>query len=149
MNMQKARYDEFQVAKRHRYGYHAFALTMTLIIVNGIVKMNYIWADPLMETLVLMSIPTTYMGVMMILNGAYMSRKDKNTYLYIPMYGFVSLFSLFVIANAIWSDVFAPIKDGRLDNSAGILIIAANFTSITIAMIVRKRRDIRMMREEA
>lgn len=147
--MQEDRYDEFQVAKRHRYGHHAFFLTMALIIVNSIVKMYYNWADPLMELLVLMSIPTTYMVVMTILNGAYMSRKDKNTYLYIPMFGVVSLFSLFVIAQSIWSDVFAPIKDGRLDNSAGILFIAANSTFMTIAMIVRRRRDIRMMREEA
>ncbi|WP_342506932.1 hypothetical protein [Sporosarcina sp. FSL K6-2383] len=147
--MQQERYDEFQVAKRHRYGHHAFFLTIVLIFVNGLIKMNYIWAEPLIEMLVLMSIPSTYMVVMTILNGAYMSRKDKNTYLYIPMFGFVSLFSLFVIGQAIWSDVFAPIKDGRLDNSASILFIAANSISMTIAMIVRRRKDSRMIREEA
>lgn len=146
--MQKDRFDEFQVAKRHRYGHHAFILTMVLIVVNGIVKMNYIWADPLMEMIVLMYIPLTYLTVMAILNGAYISRKDKSSSFYIPMFRIVSLFSLFVIAQSIWSGVFTPIKDGKLDNSAGILFIAAYSTFMTIAMIVRRRRDNRMMREE-
>lgn len=147
--MQKERYDEFQVAKRHRIGNQAFFLTIALIVINGIVKMNYLWADPLMEMLVLMYIPLIFVAVMLILKGAYLSRKDKNSYLYIPMFGFASLFSLFVLAQSVWSGVFAPIKDGKLDNSASILFIAAYSTFMTIAMIVRRRRDMRMMREEA
>jgi len=51
--MQNDRFDEFQIAKRHRIGYQAFILTIALIVVNGIIKMNYSWADPLMEVLVL------------------------------------------------------------------------------------------------
>ena len=45
--MKKDRYDEFQVAKRHQIGYQALFLTIALIVVNGIIKMNYIWADPI------------------------------------------------------------------------------------------------------
>ena len=147
--MQEKRFDEFQVAKRHRYGYYAFILMMVLIVMNGVVKMNYVWADPLMETLVLMYIPVTYLTVMLILKGAYASRNDKNTNLYIPLFRIVALFSLFVLGQSIWSGVFAPIRDGKLDNSAAILFIAAYSTFMTIAMIVRRRRDTRMMGDEA
>lgn len=146
--MQKGRYDEFQVAKRHRYGHHAFLLTLVMIVVNGIVKMNYLWADPLMEMLVLLHIPATYLIVMLILKGAYMSRKDKNTYLYIPLFGFASLFSLFVIVQAIWSGVFVLVEGGKLAISASILFNATFTTSITIAMIMRRVADARMMQAE-
>ncbi len=146
--MQKERYDEFQVAKRHRYGHHAFFLTIALIVVNGIVKMNYLWTDPLMEMMVLLSIPMTYLTVRLIVSGAYIKKKEKNPNVYIPMFGMVSLFSLFVIVQSIWSDVFAPIRDGKLDNSAGILFIAAYTTLMTIAMIIRRAKDIQMMRVE-
>ena len=44
--MQKDRFDEFQVAKRHRIGYQTLFLTIALIVANGIIKMNFIWADP-------------------------------------------------------------------------------------------------------
>jgi hypothetical protein len=146
--MQEDRYDEFQIAKRHRLGYQAFALTMVLIIVNGIVKMNYLWANPLMEMMVLLYIPMTYLTVRLIVSGAYIRKKVKNPNVYIPMFGMVSLFSLFVIVQSIWSDVFAPIRDGKLDNSAGILFIAAYTILITIAMIMRRAADFRIMRSE-
>ena len=146
--MQKERFDEFQVAKRHRIGYLAFFLTIALVVINGIVKMNYLWADPLMEMFVLMYIPLIFVTVRMILKGAYVGRKDKNANLYIPMFGVGSLFSLFVIAQSIWSGVFAPIRDGKLDNSAVILFIAAYSTFMTIAMIIRRSKDIQMMQAE-
>ena len=146
--MQKEHFDEFQVAKRHRYAHHAFFLTMVLIVVNGFIKMNYIWADPLMEMMVLLYIPMTYLTVRLIVSGAYIRKKEKNSNVYIPMFGMVSLFSLFVIVQSIWSDVFAPIRDSKLDNSAGILFIAAYTTLMTIAMIIRRSKDIQMMRTE-
>ena len=146
--MQKERYDEFQVAKRHRYGYHAFFLTMALIVVNGIVKMNYIWADPLMELMVLMYLPLTYLTVMLILKGAYISRKDKNTYLYIPMFGFVVLFNWSVIGYTLWDGMFVLVKNGKLAVSSSILFTTIYFTLIVIAMIMRRVADFRMMRAE-
>ena len=146
--MQKGRYDEFQVAKRHRYGHHAFFLTIALIVVNGIAKMNYIWADPLMELLVLMYIPVTYLTVMLILKGAYLSRKDKNAYLHIPMFGIVALFGLFVIVQSVWSGVFVIVEGGMLARSAGLLFQTTFFTLVAVAMIIRKVIDSRMMRAE-
>ncbi|MEK5036749.1 hypothetical protein [Sporosarcina sp. FSL K6-3457] len=146
--MQKARYDEFQVAKRHRYGHHAFFLTIALIFVNGFIKMNYIWADPLMEMMVLVYIPLTYITVMSAWKGAYLSRKDKNTYLYIPMFGFVALFNWSIIGYTLWDGMFVLVKDGKLAISSSILFTTIYFTLIVIAMIMRRVADTRIMRAE-
>ncbi len=146
--MQEERFDEFQVAKRHRLGYQAFALTMTLIIVNGIVKMNYIWADPLMETFVLLHIPVTYLTVMLILKGAYTSKKAKNPNVYIPMFGLVALFSLYVFVQSLWYGTFVLIEDGKLANNASILFQTIFMSLVTIAMIMRRAADRRFTREE-
>lgn len=147
--MQKEHFDEFQVAKRHRIGYQAFALTMTLIIVNGIVKMNYIWAGPLMETLVLLYIPVTYLTVMLILKGAYTSKKAKSTNVYIPMFGLVALFSLYVFVQSVWYDTFVLIEDGKLANNASILFQTIFMSLVTIAMIMRRAADFRARRVES
>ena len=147
--MKQDRYDEFQIAKRHRLGYQAFFLTIALIVVNGMIKMNTIWAEPMMEMLVLMYIPLTYMTVVMIWKGAYTSKKVKNPNVYIPMFGLVVLFNWFVIGQSIWSGVFVLVEDGKLSNSSGILFTTIFFTLITITMIVRRAADIRMMREES
>ena len=147
--MQKERFDEFQVAKRHRIGNQAFFLTIALIVINGIVKMNYLWADPLMEMLVLMYIPVTYMTVMIAWKGAYLSRTDKNSYLYIPMFWFVALFNWSIIGYTLWdSGMFVLVKDGKLAPSSSILFTTIYFTLIVIAMIMRRVADARMMRAE-
>lgn len=146
--MHKDRYDEFQVAKRHKYGHHAFFLTITLIIVNGIIKMNYIWAEPLMETLVLLYIPMLYMTVMAIWQGAYISKKEKNPNVYIPMLGVAVLFNWFVIGYSLWDGVFVLVVDGKLVNSASILFTATFFTLIVVTMIIRRAADFRALRAE-
>ncbi len=146
--MQEDFYDEFQLAKRHRIGYQAFFLTIGLILVNGFIKMNYIWAEPMIETLVLLYIPVTYSTVMMILKGAYTSKKARNTYLYIPMFGIVALFGLFVIVQSLWSGVFVFVEDGKLANSAALLFQTTFFTLVAVTMIIRRAIDFRMMRSE-
>ena len=147
--MQQDRFDEFQIAKRHRIGYQAFILTIALIVVNGIIKMNYSWADPLMEILVLIYIPMMYLTVMAIWKGAYTSKKEKNPNVYIPMFGLVVLFGWFVIGQSIWSDVFIFTENGKLSNSSGILFSTTFFTVTTITMIIRRAIDFRMMRTES
>ncbi|WP_342514147.1 hypothetical protein MKY34_05150 [Sporosarcina sp. FSL K6-1522] len=146
--MHKDRYDEFQVAKRHRLGYQAFFLTIVLIFVNGFIKMNYIWAEPLMETLVLLYIPMLYMTVMAIWQGAYISKKEKNPNVYIPMLGVAVLFNWFVIGYSLWDGVFVLVVDGKLVNSASILFTATFFTLIVVTMIIRRAADFRALRAE-
>lgn len=147
--MKQDRYDEFQIAKRHRLGFQAFLLTIALIVVNGMIKMNTIWAEPMMEMFVLIYIPLTYMTVAMIWKGAYTSKKVKNPNVYIPMFGLVVLFNWFVIGQSIWSGVFVLVEDGKLSNSTGILFTTVFFTLTTITMIVRRAADIRMLREDS
>lgn len=147
--MKEDRYDEFQIAKRHRLGFQAFFLTIAIIFLNGIIKTNYIWADPMMEMLVLMYLPMMYMTVMSIWKGAYTSKKVKNPNVYIPMFGLVVLFNLFVIGQSIWSGVFVLIEDGKLSNSSSILFTTVFFTLITIVMIIRRAADFRLMRAES
>ncbi|MCG7336671.1 hypothetical protein MHZ95_15500 [Sporosarcina sp. ACRSM] len=147
--MKQDRYDEFQIAKRHRLGFQAFFLTIALIVANGIIKMNYIWAEPLMEMLVLMYIPLTYLTAAMIWKGAYTSKKVKNPNVYIPMFGLVVLFNWFVIGQSIWSGVFVIVEDGMLATSSGILFTTIFFTLATIAMIMRRAADLRMLRAES
>lgn len=146
--MQKDRFDEFQIAKRHRIGYQTLFLTIALIIVNGIVKMNYIWAEPLMETLVLLHIPIIYFTVMLIWKGAYTSRKEKNSNLYILMFGLVALFSLFVLGQSIWYGTFILIEDGKLATSAGILFQTTFFTLVASTQLVRRAADFRVMKTD-
>jgi hypothetical protein len=148
--MQQDRFDEFQIAKRHRIGFQTLFLTITLIVLNGIVKMNYIWAEPLMEMLVLLHIPITYFTVMLIWKGAYTSKKEneKSSNFYILMFGLVALFSLFVLGQSIWYGTFVLIVDGKLAMSAGILFQTTYVMLITITQLVRRAVDFRAMRTD-
>lgn len=102
-----------------------------------------------MEMLVLMYIPLTYLTVAMIWKGAYTSKKVKNPNVYIPMFGLVVLFNWFVIGQSIWSGVFVIVEDGMLATSSGILFTTIFFTLATIAMIMRRAADLRMLRAES
>lgn len=148
--MQNDRFDEFQIAKRHRIGYQAFILTIALIVVNGIIKMNYSWADPLMEMFVLLFIPLTYLTVLAIWKGAYMSSKvkEKNSDFYFLMFGLVALFNLFVLGQSIWYGTFVLIEDGKLAISAGILLQTTFFTLVASTQLVRRVADFRTMKTD-
>lgn len=148
--MQRDRFDEFQIAKRHRIGYHTLFLTIAIIVANGIIKMNYIWAGPMMETLVLIHIPLTYFTVMLIWKGAYTSRKEneKSSNFYILILGFAALFSLFVLGQSIWYRTFVLIEDGQLAIGTSILFTATYSMLITIALLVRRAADFRAMKTD-
>lgn len=148
--MQKDRFDEFQIAKRHRIGYQTLFLTIALIVANGIIKMNFIWADPMMETLVLIHIPLTYFTVMLIWKGAYTSKKEneKSSDFYILMFGLVALFSLFVLGQSIWYGTFVLIEDGKLAMGTSILFSTTYFMLITITQLVRRAVDFRAMKTD-
>ena len=84
--MKNARYDEFQIANRHRIAFQSFILVLILIGVNGYVKAGYgVWATPLLESFILVSIPGMYFAMMSIAKNAYFSKNDN------PMFSIVLL----------------------------------------------------------
>ena len=52
--MGKVKYDEFQLAKRHKIAYQTLIMLLVLVWINGYVKGSYgVWAEPYLESLVL------------------------------------------------------------------------------------------------
>ncbi len=143
--MKTARYDEYQLNSRYRIAFETLLITIVLIASNGFVKMTYIWADPLMESLVLLYIPAIYFSLRSVWKNAYFSKKEKHPGFFIAIFGLTTLVNIYTVGTSIYHGFFVIIEEGKLVNSAGVLFLLAFTGSITIAMIARKVADKRAL----
>jgi hypothetical protein len=145
MRMKNDRYDEYQLNNRNRIAFETLMIITLLILINGFVKMTYIWAEPLMETLVLLYIPGIYFALRSIWKNAYFSKKEKHPGFYNALFLLITLVNLYTVVTSIYHGFFVIIEDGKLANSAGVLFMLAFTSSITIAMIARKFANKRVL----
>ena len=143
--MKTARYDEYQLNSRYRIAFETLFITIILIASNGFVKMSYIWADPLMESLVLLYIPGIYFSLRSVWKNAYFSKKEKHPGFFIAIFGLTTLVNIYIVGTSIYRGFFVIIEEGKLANGAGVLFLLAFTGSITIAMIARKVADKRAL----
>lgn len=139
--MKNDRYDEYQVNNRNKIAFETLIIITLLVFINGFVKMTYIWAEPLMESLVLLYIPSIYFAIRSIWKNAYFSKKEKYPGFYIAVFLLITLVNLYTVVTSIYHGFFVIIEDGKLANGAGVLFMLGFTSSITIAMIARKFAD--------
>ena len=76
--MGKVKYDGFQLAKRHKIAYQTLIMLLALVWINGYVKSSYgVWAEPYLESLVLIYIPGFYFAGRSIWLNAYIRANDR------------------------------------------------------------------------
>lgn len=139
--MKHAKYDEFQLAKRHKIGYQSFILMCIIILVNGYVKSRYgVWADPFLESLVLMFLPGLYFSGASIWKNAYLRIHD-NAVLILLLFGFVGTVNFLSLGVSIFSGTFYLIEDGQLGGDSGFVLLTSLFLMMFVLLLVRRRID--------
>lgn len=146
--MKNARYDEFQLASRHRIAFQTLVITFLMIMINGYVKSFYgVWAEPLLEMLVMIFIPVTYFTFMSIAKNAYLSQKDQPIIFIVAM-GFAAILVFATVISNITSGMFKLIEDGQLTHQVGSLLMLIFTSGTTVAQIARRIINKRMLEKE-
>ncbi|QUW20304.1 hypothetical protein JSQ81_10500 [Sporosarcina sp. Marseille-Q4063] len=144
--MKNARYDEFQLATRHKIAFQSFILVLILIGVNGYVKAGYgIWASPFLESFILVWIPSMYFAVMSIVKNAYFSKNDYPVLVAVVL-GLAATMGFFSTVPFIFSEEFPFIENGQLSDRIMGLLIAIISVGMGVALIVRRALNRRMDR---
>jgi hypothetical protein len=136
--MKNARYDEFQLATRHKIAFQSFILVLVLIGINGYVKAGYgIWASPLREAFILVWIPGMYFAVMSIAKNAYFSRNDYPVFSIILL-GLAATMGFFSTVPFIFSAEYPLIENGQLSDWIMGLLITIISGGMGVALILRR-----------
>jgi hypothetical protein len=142
--MKNKRYDEFQIANRHKIAFQTLILTMILIGLNGYIKEGYgTWASPLLEAFIMVWIPGLYFAVMAISKNAYFSKKDYPVPV-VVLLGLAATMGVFSTVPFIFSVGYPLIENGRLNDRIMGLLIAIISVGMGVALIVRKVVNRRM-----
>lgn len=139
--MKKGKYDEFQLAKRHKIAFQTLILVFVVIGINGYVKSSYgIWADPYLESYLLIMVPGLYFAGASIWQNAYFRLKDYPM-LTLLLSGFVMVFSLLLIGLKVGWGEFHLIEDGKLGGDIELVLFSVLFTMVFVLLMVRRRLD--------
>lgn len=145
--MKKPQYDEFQLANRHRIAFQSFGIAIAAIMISGYVKQFYgVWAEPLLEMLVMIYIPVMYFTTMAIVKNAYLRQKDHPVPIIIG-FGMAAIMGLFSFVPAMIDGRFMFVENGQLSNQIGSVFITLFAGGISIALLIRKIRNRRMLEE--
>lgn len=143
--MKATQYDEFQLANRHRIAFQTLVITFLMIMINGYVKSFYaVWAEPMLEMLVMILIPVMYFTIMSIAKNAYFRQKDQPVFFIVGMAIATILFAATVISN-ITSGMFILVENGQLTHQVGSLLMLLFAASTTVAQITRRIINKRML----
>lgn len=146
--MKTARYDEFQLANRHRIAFQTLIITFLMIMINGYVKFFYgVWAEPMLEMLVMIIIPVMYFTIMSTAKNAYLGQKDQPTTFIVAM-GIAATFSGISVISYITSGMFALVEGGQLTNQVGNLLLFLFTGGTAVAQITRRMINKRMLEKE-
>lgn len=146
--MKIGRYDEFQLANRHRIAFQTMGIMLALIFVNGLYKDSYgIWASPILEAAVLINIPILYFAIMTVAKNAYLSKEDNPIFILVGL-GIALVFGLFTIMPFIFDGAFTIVEDGKLGGQIIGLWITLFTGGILTTLLIRKMLDRRKVSEE-
>jgi hypothetical protein len=141
--MKNARYDEFQIATRHKIAFQSFILVMILIGLNGYIKEGYgTWASPLLEAFIMVWIPGLYFAVMAISKNAYFSKNDYPIPV-VVLLGLAAAMGVFSTVPSIFSEE-SLIENGQFSDRIMGLLIAIISVGMGVALIVRRVLNRRM-----
>lgn len=146
--MKMAQYDEFQLANRHRIAFQTLMITFLMIMINGYIKFFYgIWAEPMLEMFVMIFIPVMYFTIMSIVKNAYLRQTDQPIVIILLM-GFAAIMSSAAVISNITSGLFMLIEDGQLSQQVGSLLLTFFTGSTTVALLIRRVKNKRMLEKE-
>lgn len=139
--MGKVKYDEFQLTKRHKIAYQTLIILFAMVWISGYVKSSYgIWAEPFLESLIIMAVPGIYFAGASIWQGAYLRMNDSPKMILL-LFGFVAVVSLLAVSISIFSGTFHIVEDGQLGGDIGFVLIFSLFTMMFVLLVVRRRMD--------
>ncbi|KKG18194.1 hypothetical protein EO98_19385 [Methanosarcina sp. 2.H.T.1A.6] len=130
------KFDELQMLNRQKIAFQTLIFTLALIFVDGFVKTFYIWATPMVEALVLLSIPTVFFTTRAIMKNAYfvMGTKIKKE---IWGFGAICAFGIIIFAQSIFSGTLNIIENGMLSDDVSFPILILTYIFIVLAMVVK------------
>lgn len=113
------------------YSFVAFYILVFLIVIDGIIKEFYIWADPLAEAMVLL-----YFPIIIIAHGKRELQSKKSI--------FFAVILLIIAGIAIWATIliylhngYFLIKNGKLANSSCLFLVGLLFIYEAILMLIK------------
>ena len=142
--MGKVKYDESQLAKRHKIAYQTLIMLLVLVWINGYVKSSYgVWAEPYLESLVLIYIPGFYFASKSIWLNSYIRANDRPSMpiLIIILTGLVGVLGLLSLGFSLYAGTFRIVENGQLGEQIGLLLMSLLFTMMSVLLVVMRFVD--------
>ncbi len=161
--MDKQNYDEYQLSVRYKVSFQALMLTFALFLVNATIltgfQDGYMWASPLVQTVLIICVVTIFFVTATTLKGAYLSNKVKKPiYESIYFFGLSALFAITTFSNVIsFSNGFSQdvagafIKDGMLTDRIApfaMCVVFMYFGVLNLWAVKREKRQTKQSDEE-
>lgn len=134
-------YDEYQLANRHKIAYQTLIILYIFIWVNGYLKSSYgIFAEPYLESLLLMMIPGFYFASASIWQNAYFRLNDYPK-ISLFLFGFMMVVTLLILGLNIASGSFHLVENGKLGGDIELVLFSSLFTMMFILLVIRRKLD--------
>ena len=79
--MDNKHYDEYQIINRHKIAFQTLMITVSLVLLNGIISDIYEWARPILQASIIVHISVGYFATRAIFKNAYFGMNEKKYYI--------------------------------------------------------------------
>ena len=144
--MKQDNYDELQMSIRYKTAAQCLGIILLLTLINGFVNEEFVWAPPIIQSLVIIMITTSYFIVMTTLKGAYISNKEKNPLFTLICFGVLAIvFYIAFVGGFSRTGMDYLIKDKMLTSSSGTIFMSIFWTVCLIINLYKfiKNRDMK------
>ncbi|MDR2944222.1 MAG: hypothetical protein LBU81_03960 [Methanosarcinales archaeon] len=134
-------YDERQMIDRYKISFETMLLTFVLIFISGMINIFHgPWAAGNTQMMILLSIPTSYFAVRVVLKRAYFSVRQKSYAVSLILFGATGLLNLgnFVLDLMNGGSI---IENGVLSEDLFSFFLALPFILIPAAYFILKQTD--------
>lgn len=129
-------YDERQLFIRYRIAFETLMILSALVFVNGLFKMFYgIWAESMVETIIVLFLPLMYFISKSIWNDAYFSKTENHKFILI-LSGIAGLLWLFIFMLD-FSMTDSIIKNGVLSSDLDGLIFGIFWLFVPVVYFMK------------
>ena len=146
--MKQDNYDELQMSIRYKTAAQCLGIIFLLTFVNGFVNEEFVWAPPIIQSLVIIMITTSYFIVMTTLKGAYISNKEKNPLFTVICFGILAIVSFIgFVGGFSRMGMDYLVKDKMLTSSSGTIFMTIFWTVCSLINLYKFLKN-RNMKED-
>ncbi len=141
--MKQNNFDEYQLMKRYRVSFQTLILLLIMVFINGMVSDHYMWATPIVQAMIIVSVSTAYFVSVCLFKDAYIGNHTRNKAAGLVLFFVLGAANTATSLYANWHTGY--VENGALQNDVVSLILGILFLYLSLAgllsLYVLKKRS--------